>query len=1179
MRQAEQAFRHALLERTPERSPLEWAAIQNSLGNALQSLGEHAGDAATFRQAEQAFRNALLERTRERSPMGWAGAQNNLGNVLLRLGEIAGDVAVLRQAERALREALLEFTRVKVPLDWATTQNNLGNVLHRLGTLSGDVAVLRQAEQAFCDALLERTRARLPMDWAATHINLGAVLRSLGDLAGDAAILRKSEQAYRDALAEFTRARRPMEWAAVHLNLGNVLLNLGALTGDAAVLRQAEQAFRDAMLEYTRARSPMDWANTQNGLGNVLEALSAVTGDASILRQAEQAFRDALLARTRERAPADWAETQTNLGNVLHRLGAITGDAAVLRQGEQALRDALMERDRKHSPMDWATTQISLGAVLQSLGELAGDAATLHQAERAFRGALRELIRERAPMAWAMIQNNLGNVLEILGELTGDISVLRRAEQAFRRALLEYTRERNPINWARTKNNLGNVLEGLGALTGDADVLRQAERTFRDALLEFTRARAPMEWATSQNNRGAVLRRLGDLTGDAAVLHQAEQAYRDALLECTRARSPMGWAMTQTNLGTVLQRMGELSGDTTDLHQAEQAFRDADLVLQDSVAEDAAQRTRGRLAALLVRLGRFDEAAQLIGPAIARSDIALIDATRSHDGRARVIEVVSNLHGLLSLCHLHCSEPNISAAFKAAASGRARLLADALAFDGAGVELINDPEVREEIEHVTARRRELKFQLGYDRADSTSTPRELAPAHRARLQAELHEASEAWATLLRRHGLIRTLPTLDPTDIQAAVPDGGALVLPVLTEHGAFTFVVTENGQLAVIELPGLDRGAVDAHLSGETNWLGVYNRYFREHQGKDPAAAAAWKQQLTGTLAWLWERLLTPIHVHLRDVVRLAPNAPVVLLPPGLLGLLPLHAAGPGPDGRYFGDHWTVSYAPSVRSLLTCQARRDARAFQPARLLAAIDPDGTLSGARAEGPMLQQRFAAPGREPVILTGEEATIARVLGALADATVFHASTHGTHDWMEPARSGLLLADGVLQLDMLRYARLDAMRLVFLSACESGLAGVRKLPEEFIGLPTGLVEAGAAAVVGSLWPIGDTSAFLLARRFYDLMFDAAGQERVAPATALREACAWLRGVTFGELKQEFPLMHLASGPALVLRSARMMPGTLEPDRPAPPEAPHLPLGPDDERPFAHPTHWAAFTATGC
>ena len=729
------------------------------------------------------------------------------------------------------------------------------------------------------------------------------------------------------------------------------------------------------------------------------------------------------------------------------------------------------------------------------------------------------------------------------------------------------------------QTNLGDALQILGTVTGDARRFMEAAGTYRLAQERYTRDHAPLQWARIQNGLGNALHDFGVRASEQGSIAEAVETYRKALSEFTRAQAPIWWAATQHNLGRALCSLADSLGITAPLKEAANAYRDALAVFDSGGAEDHRQGAASAMAHLLVRMRRHAEAEALIERTLARSDVALLDRERSGQGRARAVEQVDALYGLLSLCHLRRSDPDVAAAFSAAVSGRARLLADALAFDGVGVELIDDPEVSEEIEHATARRRELKFQLGYDRADSTSAPRELASDHRARLQAELHEASEAWATLLRRHGLIRTLPTLERADIQAAVPDGGVLVLPVLTEHAAFAFIVTENGQPAVIELPGLDRRAVVAHLSGETGWFDVYNRHFREHQGKDPAAAEAWHQQLTGTLAWLWERLLAPIHGHLRDVTRLASNAPVVLLPPGLLGLLPLHAAGPGPDGRYFGDHWTVSYTPSVRSLLTCQERRDARASQPARLLAAIDPDGSLSGARAEGPMLRERFAAPGREPVVLTGEEATIVRILGALADATVFHASTHGTHDPWEPARSGVLLSDGALELDMLRHARLDAMRLVFLSACESGLAGVRKLPEEFIGLPTGLVEAGAAAVVGSLWPIGDTSAFLLARRFYDLMFDATGEERLAPATALREACAWLRGVTFGELKQEFPIAHLPAGPVLVLRSARMMPGALEPDRPAPPEAPHLPLGLDDECPFAHPTHWAAFTTTGC
>lgn len=924
----------------------------------------------------------------------------------------------------------------------------------------------------------------------------------------------------------------------------------------------------------------MDWAGTQHNLSNVLRSLGNRTGDAAVLRSAVQACRDALLERTRERAPMDWATTQSNLGNVLGCLGELTGDIAMLRQAEAAYRSAMDIRVRERVPMEWARVQNNLSIVLWRLGDLTGDAAVLRAAETACRDALLELTRERAPMAWATAKNNLGNVLLRLSDLTSDATVLRSAEAACRDALLERTRARAPMDWAMTQANLGNVLLQLGDLTSDATALRAAETAFRDALLELTRKRSPMYWANTQGNLGNVLRILSDLTGDATTLHAAESAYRDALLELDRARTPMEWARSQNNLGGTLRRLGDLTGDAAALRAAEAAYRDA-IEAYEGGAEDNQQGTAGALAHLLARSGRYDESASVIEPTLARSGLAFLDAARSRDGVAQAVAQVGDLYALLSLCRLRQARPDTAAALIAAERGRARLLANTLALNAVRPQDLNNPEVRASLEAARDRRTALRVQLGYERLpEAAATAQSPSPAERERLQAELRQAGDAYVALCRAHGLIRPIEPLGLDQIMAAAPPGGALILPVLTDSTALAFVVLPGAsEPAALELPHLSRRAVTEHLSGEDNWLGLYQTHFLIHRGRDRQAAAHWHHQLTATMAWLWDQLIGPLHQHLRDVARLARNAPVVLLPPGMLGLLPLHAAGPGPDGRYFCDHWTVSYAPGVRSLLTCQSRRDERVSQPARLLAAIDADGSLSGARAEGPMLRQGFAAPGREPVILTGEEATIARVVVALPDATLFHASTHGMHDPVEPARSGLLLADGVLQLDMLRDARLDAMRLVFLFACESGLAGVRKLPEEFIGLPTGFVEAGAAAVVGSLWPIGDTSALLLARRFYDLMFDYAGQERMAPATALRTACAWLRDVTFGELREEFPLANLPSGPALVLRSARMVPGALEPDRPTPPEDPHLPLGPDDERPFAHPTHWAAFTCMGC
>jgi CHAT domain-containing protein len=220
----------------------------------------------------------------------------------------------------------------------------------------------------------------------------------------------------------------------------------------------------------------------------------------------------------------------------------------------------------------------------------------------------------------------------------------------------------------------------------------------------------------------------------------------------------------------------------------------------------------------------------------------------------------------------------------------------------------------------------------------------------------------------------------------------------------------------------------------------------------------------------------------------------------------------------------------------------------------------------------------------VILEDTEATLAAVLEHLPSATCFHASTHGWHDSLQPTQSGLHLADAPLLLDALHNTKLDAALLVFLSACESGLAEVRRLPQEFIGLSSGFVQAGAVSVVGSLWPIRDDAAFLLAGRFYDLHLDERGLERMPPVQALRKAQDWLRRLTFADLRKLFPMVEHSDGTYLHLQTADRFepppepPATEENHRPPEPRRLLLRLGPDTDQPYAAAQHWAAFTVTG-
>jgi tetratricopeptide (TPR) repeat protein len=118
---------------------------QNNLGSALATLGEREPGAAHLQQAVAAYRAALLERTRERVPLDWAATQCGLGNALHDLGERESGTAHLKQAVAAYRAALLEYTRERVPLDWARTLGSLGSALYYLGTRTHDATALCQA--------------------------------------------------------------------------------------------------------------------------------------------------------------------------------------------------------------------------------------------------------------------------------------------------------------------------------------------------------------------------------------------------------------------------------------------------------------------------------------------------------------------------------------------------------------------------------------------------------------------------------------------------------------------------------------------------------------------------------------------------------------------------------------------------------------------------------------------------------------------------------------------------------------------------------------------------------------------------------------------------------------------------------------------------------------------------
>ena len=360
-----------------------------------------------------------------------------------------------------------------------------------------------------------------------------------------------------------------------------------------------------------------------------------------------------------------------------------------------------------------------------------------------------------------------------------------------------------------------------------------------------------------------------------------------------------------------------------------------------------------------------------------------------------------------------------------------------------------------------------------------------------------------------------------------------------------------------------------------------------------------------------------------------------MTIMPPGLMGLLPLWAAAPEDraDGAPFGSRWTVSLAPSLTALRAARRRSAGweEAEAPVRTLAVLDPASKgqrrLPGAALEGRLLAQ-ILGPDRVTA-LGGEDATAAAMTGAMAGRSHLHLSMHGFFSPNLPDQSALLLA-GEDRLTLRALQELEAaeqLRLVVLSACDSGLPGLQRgRIDEFIGLPAGFLQAGAAAVIASHWPVRDDAAFFLMWRFYREYLDETGRERQSPAAALKAASLWLRDVTLGELATLFEPAQDADGPVPFTIDRSKPRQTPEPEVDRAPPATALPLeanlraapsrhkpadeapkgpvndalytriqktldtnpaayplsatgpNPANHKPFNAPTYWAAFSTTG-
>jgi len=237
----------ALKDTAPQKSPVEWAKTQNTLGNAYFVLGLKASDAVSLQHAIEAYRAALKEWMREKSTLAAAATLNNLGCALGALGKQMPNTDALKQAVLVFQELTRTFDRAKEPLQWAGAQNNLGEALVTIGKQAHDLKALDDGVFAYREALTAITPQRVPLEWASDQRSIGDALIFSGLERRDPARLTAAITAYEAALKEFSRERTPYDWATTYGMEGAAHELLGTWMSSSTELRQASDDYQIAI--------------------------------------------------------------------------------------------------------------------------------------------------------------------------------------------------------------------------------------------------------------------------------------------------------------------------------------------------------------------------------------------------------------------------------------------------------------------------------------------------------------------------------------------------------------------------------------------------------------------------------------------------------------------------------------------------------------------------------------------------------------------------------------------------------------------------------------------------------------------------------------------------------------------------------------------------------------------
>lgn len=650
------------------------------------------------------------------------------------------------------------------------------------------------------------------------------------------------------------------------------------------------------------------------------------------------------------------------------------------------------------------------------------------------------------------------------------------------------------------------------------------------ALEVFTSQAFPAQWATVQNNLGVAY--LERLTGERAENLEAAIHYFSSALEVrTRQAFPYDWAITQNNLGITYRE--RLRGERIEnLETAIHYFSSALEVRTRQAFPEKYAETKSNLGFAYQDTQQFQSAYIAFADAIdtiesLRSE--MISGSGTEEDKQTLAQQWNNLYRRMVEVCLQLNKP--TEAIEYAEHSKTRNLVEQI-FTRDLKSIVTQEEDLNKLEQLRDAIASGQYDIQNAKAENATT----LAQHLQQLREQRNELQDKY------------LPVgsgFQFEQFQSTLNDKIAIVYLYMTNTGLETFIITCDSlkHLNVSNVP--EKPAL-------VNWGNEYLETYNQNKTE-------WLNSLASSLSHLSEILNIDEIMKCEEIKKCSR---LILIPHRFLHLFPLHAL-PLANGDFLCDRFPegVGYAPSCQLLQLAKTRKR--------------PDFTHLFA-IQNPTKDRPYVDFGVEAIrpyfqpndyVLPGDKAIKANLIQSeqLRSAHCFHFFGHAKFNF---EKSALILADGHLTLGEIFALDLNQCRLVILSACETGMTDFNSISDEYIGLPSGFLFAGSPSVVSTLWEVDQLSAAFLMIEFYENLRKYKQLEEGDIAIALNLAQKRLRDLTVDEFKK-----RLIKYKALIDEILSKLPKVERRKAEA-----SITYRLSQAYPFAHPSDWAAFTATG-